>query len=109
MDKPSLTVESTQRLSQSSSDGAAGPDSVRQDCVHGLVIFRLENQRYAVHLTAVERFLRMVAISPLPMASAIVLGVINFHSPVIPALDLQRRVSSTLSNEWKPSTCGRPR
>ncbi len=109
MDKPSLTVESTPRVSQSPSDDATAADPFRHGSVHRLVIFRLENQRYALHLTAVERVLRMVAVSSLPKAPAIVLGVINFYGRVIPVLDLQRRVSSTLSNEWKPSTCGRPR
>jgi len=109
MDEPSLTVKSTPRVSPSPPDDATASNSFRHGSVHSLVIFRLDNQDDALHLTAVERVLRMVAVSPLPMAPAIVLGVINFHGRVIPVLDLQRRVSSTLSNEWKPSTCGRPR
>ena len=91
MDKPSLTVESTSRVSQSLSDDVTASDPVRQDSVHCLVIFHLENQRYALPLTAVERVLRMVAVSPLPQAPAIVLGVVNYHGQVIPVIDLQRR------------------
>ena len=52
MDKPSLTVESTPRVSQSPSDDATAADPFRHGSVHRLVIFRLENQRYALHLTA---------------------------------------------------------
>ena len=91
MDKPSLTVESTPRVSHSPSDDATASDHVRQGSVHRLVTFSLEGQRYALHLTAVERVLRMVAVSPLPMAPAIVLGVVNYHSQIIPVIDLQRR------------------
>ena len=98
MDKPSLTVKSTPRVSQSPPDDATASDPFRHGSVHRLVIFRLENQRYALHLTAVERVLRMVAVSPLPMAPAIVLGVINFHGRVIPVLDLQRRFGLPIRN-----------
>jgi chemotaxis signal transduction protein len=92
MDKPSLTMASTPRVSQLPPDDATASDLYRHGSVHRLVIFRLETQRYALHLTVVERVvLRMVAVSPLPMAPAIVLGVINFHGQVIPVLDLQRR------------------
>ena len=51
----------------------------------------LEQQRYALDLRAVERVLPMVAVSPLPQAPPIALGVINLHGQVIPVLDLRRR------------------
>ncbi|MBI4381906.1 MAG: purine-binding chemotaxis protein CheW [candidate division NC10 bacterium] len=56
-----------------------------------LVVFDIEGQRYALLLNDVERVLPMVAVSPLPQAPAVVLGVINLHGQVIPVLDLRRR------------------
>ena len=56
-----------------------------------LVVFALDNQHYALHLPAVEKTIRMVAITPLPQAPAIVIGVINLHGLVIPVLNIRRR------------------
>ncbi len=57
-----------------------------------LVVFGIAGQRYALDLPVVERVLRMVQVSPLPKAPPIVLGVINFHGQIIPAIDLVRRL-----------------
>jgi purine-binding chemotaxis protein CheW len=57
-----------------------------------LVVFDVDGQRYALHLAAVERAIPMVAVSPLPDAPAIALGVINLHGTVIPVVDLRRRL-----------------
>ena len=43
-------------------------------------------------LEVVERIVRAVAITPLPGASANVLGVINVHGEVLPVLNLRRRL-----------------
>ena len=104
MDKPSLTMESTLRASPSTPDDATASDPFRHGSVHRLAIFSLENQRYALHLTTVERVVRMVAVSPLPMAPAIVIGVINFHGRVIPVLDLQRRFGLPTRNYGPSAT-----
>jgi len=56
-----------------------------------LVVFDLEGQRYALPLGAVDRVLPMVAVSPLPKAPAIALGVINLHGQALPVLDIRRR------------------
>jgi purine-binding chemotaxis protein CheW len=58
---------------------------------HQLVGFNLDEQRYALHLTAVERVVRMVEITPLPKAPQIVLGVINIQGLIIPVVDIRRR------------------
>jgi purine-binding chemotaxis protein CheW len=58
---------------------------------HQLVGFNLDEQRYALHLTAVERVVRMVEITPLPKAPQIVLGVINVQGLIIPVVDIRRR------------------
>ncbi|EHP88941.1 CheW protein [Geobacter metallireducens RCH3] len=56
-----------------------------------LVIFTLDDQRYALHLSAVDRTVRMVEITPLPKAPGIVLGVISVNGMIVPVLDIRRR------------------
>lgn len=56
-----------------------------------LVIFALDDQRYALPLHATERVVRMVAISSLPNAPDIILGVVNFQGRVIPVINVRRR------------------
>jgi len=61
------------------------------DATPRLVVFTLDGQRYALPASAVERVLAMAALSPLPQAPAIALGVINVHGRVLPVLDIRRR------------------
>ncbi len=56
-----------------------------------LVVFILDDQRYALRLPAVERVLPMVGVTPLPKAPSIALGMINLHGQVIPVVDIRRR------------------
>jgi purine-binding chemotaxis protein CheW len=56
-----------------------------------LVVFTLDEQRYALPLSATDRVVRMVSITPLPKAPDIILGVINFHGTVIPVVNVRRR------------------
>lgn len=58
---------------------------------NSLVIFTLDNQRYALPLHAAQRVVRMVAITPLPNAPDIILGVVNFHGQVIPVINVRCR------------------
>jgi len=104
MDKPSLTVGSEQEISHSPADGAGPADRFRQESVRRLVAFSLDGQRYALPLPVIERVLRMVEVSPLPKAPAVVLGVINFHGQVIPVLDLQRRFGRPSNNHGPASS-----
>ena len=55
------------------------------------VIFTLDEQRYALHLSAVERIVRAVEVTPLPRAPEIVLGIINMQGRIIPAVNIRRR------------------
>ena len=56
-----------------------------------LVVFTLDENRYALYLPAVERVVRMVEITPLPKAPGIVLGVVNLQGRVIPVINMRRR------------------
>ena len=56
-----------------------------------LLVFTLDEQRYALHLSAVERVVRVIEITPLPKAPEIVFGVINMHGRIIPVVDTRKR------------------
>lgn len=56
-----------------------------------LVVFSLDDQRYALDLWAVERVVRMVEITCLPKAPEIVLGVVNLQGDVIPVVNIRKR------------------
>jgi purine-binding chemotaxis protein CheW len=56
-----------------------------------LLIFTLDEERYALRLAAVERVVRAAAITPLPKAPEIVLGVLDFQGQVIPVINLRQR------------------
>ena len=56
-----------------------------------IVVFALDEPRYALPLSAVERVVRAVEITPLPKAPEIVLGVINMQGQVVPAVDIRKR------------------
>jgi len=47
------------------------------DKMKQFVTFELDDQRYALFLSSVERIVRIVEITPLPRAPEIVLGVVN--------------------------------
>ena len=66
-------------------------DTTVQRSVLGLVVFGIEGQRYALPLSIVEQVVPMVAVSPLPQAPIVALGVINLHGTIIPVLDIRRR------------------
>lgn len=56
-----------------------------------IVLFSLDELRYALHLSAVQRVVRTVEITPLPKAPEIVMGVINFHGEIIPVINIRKR------------------
>lgn len=56
-----------------------------------LVVFSLDDQRYALALARVQRAVRVVAITPLPKAPPIVLGIIDLGGVVIPVIDIRQR------------------
>ena len=56
-----------------------------------LVVFTLDDQRYALRLLSVERIIRVVEITPLPKAPDIVLGIVNVQGRVIPVVNIRKR------------------
>ena len=56
-----------------------------------LLIFTLDDRRYALRLDAVERVIRAAATTPLPGAPEIVLGILDLQGRVIPVINLRKR------------------
>jgi purine-binding chemotaxis protein CheW len=56
-----------------------------------LVVFRLDEQRYALSLAAVERIVRAAEVTLLPDAPPIVLGALDVEGRVLPVLNIRRR------------------
>ncbi len=55
------------------------------------VVFTLDEQRYALPLSVVERVVHAVEVTPLPKAPEIVLGVVNVRGRVIPVVNVRKR------------------
>jgi purine-binding chemotaxis protein CheW len=56
-----------------------------------LLIFALEGQRYALPVAAVVRVVRAAALTPLPSAPEIVLGILDLQGEIIPVINLRKR------------------
>src|SRR5258708_36717482 len=59
--------------------------------VNQLVAFILGEQQYALPLATVQRVVRMVEVTPLPKAPAVVLGVIDLQGNIIPVMSMRKR------------------
>jgi purine-binding chemotaxis protein CheW len=55
------------------------------------VVFTLDEQRYALYLSAVTRVVCTVEITSLPKAPEIVQGVVNVQGQVIPVVNIRKR------------------
>jgi purine-binding chemotaxis protein CheW len=56
-----------------------------------LFVFLLDDQRYGLRLSTVERVERMVETTPLPQAPHIVLGIVNLRGRIVPVFNVRRR------------------
>jgi len=56
-----------------------------------IVVFKLDDQRYGIKLSAVERVVRIAELTPLPHAPEIILGLVNIGGRIIPVADIRRR------------------
>lgn len=56
-----------------------------------LLVFRLDDLRCALHVSAVEKVHRAVAITSVPGLPEIALGVVNVHGRVLPVVNLRGR------------------
>ena len=56
-----------------------------------ILTFTLDEPRYALYLSIVERVIHAVEITPLPKAPEIVPGIINVHGEILPVIDIRKR------------------
>ena len=56
-----------------------------------LLLFSLDHITYALRISSVDQIVRMVAITPLPRAPAIVQGIINVRGLIVPVLRMRER------------------
>ena len=56
-----------------------------------LVTFSLDDRKFALYVSAVQRIIRVVEVTPLPKAPEIVIGIINMQGQVIPVFDIRMR------------------
>ena len=59
------------------------------------LVFRLDDQRYALPLSAVERVVRVVELVPMPKAPTAILGVVNIQGRIIPVISVRRQFGLT--------------
>lgn len=59
---------------------------------HQHVGFTLDEHRYALPLSFVERIVRVVEVTPLPKAPEIVLGIVNVQGQVLPVVNVRKRI-----------------
>lgn len=56
-----------------------------------LLIFTLDDQRYALRLDHVKRVVRAAALTQLPKAPDVVMGILDLHGEIVPVINLRRR------------------
>lgn len=67
-----------------------------------LLSFKLDNWHCALPMSIVEKAYRAVAITPLPKAPDIVLGIIDLHGTILPVFNVRKRFH-LLEKKLKPS------
>lgn len=79
-------------LSQSGEVAPGMRAKVREDDAMQLVVFLLDGRRCALALPVVERIVRAVAVTPLPNAPEVVLGIIDVAGRIVPVMNLRQRL-----------------
>lgn len=64
-------------------------DNTESKKINKIVRFRLEEPRYAIYLSEIERVIQAIEIIPLPKAPQKILGIINIHGEIIPVIDVR--------------------
>lgn len=62
-----------------------------RDSWEKIVVFALDEPRYALSLFAVERVVRAVEITTLPNAPSIIYGAINVQGKIVPVVNIRER------------------
>ena len=67
----------------------------KMDSLLRLLLLTVDGQTYALHLSAVDRVLRMVEVRQLPGAPDVVEGVVGIQGGVVPVASIRRRLGLT--------------
>jgi purine-binding chemotaxis protein CheW len=67
----------------------AGEKSMKK--LRKLVTFSLDDRKFALYVSTVQRIIRVVEVTTLPKAPDIVSGIINMQGQVIPVFDIRMR------------------
>lgn len=54
--------------------------------------FIIDDQQFAIHLTAVDRVISAVAVTQVPNAPLVIHGIFDYHGVVVPVINLRRRL-----------------
>jgi len=57
-----------------------------------LVVFELQNQKYAIPILKIQEIIRMVNITPVPKTDVFLEGVVNLRGNIIPVVNLRKRL-----------------
>lgn len=55
------------------------------------LLFTLDNYRYGLPVTVIDRVIKALEITPLPKATEIILGIINVQGNIIPVINVRKR------------------
>ena len=55
------------------------------------MVFTLDEQQYALRPNDVERIVRAAAVTPLPKAPDIILGILDIQGEVVPVINMRKR------------------
>ncbi len=66
-------------------------DRERMSGIHQLLVFTLDDRRYALPLPCVMRVLRAVEVTPLPGAPDVILGIISLQGRILPVFHTRKR------------------
>lgn len=61
------------------------------DLTNQYLVFTIDEQRYALGLSGVEKVIRAVQFDPLPEGQEMLLGVINMQGQIIPVLNIRKK------------------
>jgi len=67
-------------------------DILPQAAGETIVVFTVEGRRFGLGISTVRRALRAVAVTPLPNAPEVVLGLVNVQGEILPVFSPRRRL-----------------
>ncbi|MFZ4563374.1 MAG: chemotaxis protein CheW [Bacteroidales bacterium] len=60
-----------------------------------ILCFTIENIRFAICLSCVDRVIRALEVTPVPNAPLVIMGVFDYHGSVVPVINMRHRLKMT--------------